>query len=278
MKDVLTGAYGAAACRDLFAQPVKKDSCCICFDINNLADVNKECSQQAGDEMLKDFARYAERVLPEGAFFGRVKSDDFCVMLYDVDETNAKLFLSKLNDEIRIHNKYSNILGSFYGTILSYSYGYVICDTEANMNNEQLYYAAFYRMMEGKKHYKNKLNEQTRIVVVEDSFLSRNMMTDILKDLGYEALGVESGARLFEIIDDNIPDIVITGLNMPGIDGFGVMTRLQNEYHDVKIMVCSSISDDDTRKEAFEHGADEYISKPFDREMIKAAINRLKKM
>lgn len=86
-----------------------------------------------------------------------------------------------------------------------------------------------------------------------------------------------NGEDLLEVIREKEPDVVLLDIIMPKLDGLGVMERV-NKSHDLKkpaFIVISGVSQEKTTEDAFELGADYYILKPFDNEMV---LNRIKKV
>lgn len=86
-----------------------------------------------------------------------------------------------------------------------------------------------------------------------------------------------NGEDLLDVIREKEPDVVLLDIIMPKLDGLGVMERV-NKSHDLKkpaFIVISGVSQEKTTEDAFELGADYYILKPFDNEMV---LNRIKRV
>ncbi|AJE02012.1 hybrid sensor histidine kinase/response regulator [Geobacter pickeringii] len=101
------------------------------------------------------------------------------------------------------------------------------------------------------------------ILVVDDSLTTRAMEQGILVSRGYAAEVAISGEDALEKIRRQQFDLVVTDIQMPGIDGFELTRRLRAipDYREVPVIVVTSLSRDDDKREAMEAGAQAYIVK-----------------
>ena len=100
------------------------------------------------------------------------------------------------------------------------------------------------------------------VLIVDDDpaiikFLRANLKAD-----GYETLAAMDGAEALEVIERELPDLVILDLMMPKVDGFEVLRRLR-EWSQVPIIVLSARHGVEDKVKCLNSGADDYISKPF---------------
>src|SRR5918998_526247 len=80
---------------------------------------------------------------------------------------------------------------------------------------------------------------------------------------GAQVVEAEDGAAGMRAIYADKPDAVLLDIEMPGIDGFGALERIR-DLTDVPVMMLTSSDDKDVKLRAFEGGADDYVTKPFD--------------
>lgn len=114
-----------------------------------------------------------------------------------------------------------------------------------------------------------------RILAVDDSRVMRRAMSKVLsKD--YDVVEVENGEDAWTVLlNDNSIQIVFTDLNMPFLDGFGLLQRMR-ESDDSRlnetpvIIITGKDDDDDTKQEALDKGANDFITKPFDSIQLQA--------
>ncbi|HEX9006861.1 MAG TPA: response regulator, partial [Bacteroidota bacterium] len=101
------------------------------------------------------------------------------------------------------------------------------------------------------------------ILVVDDSITTRTMERSILIAHGYQVQIAVSGEDALEKVESDRFDLVISDVEMPGINGFELTRRLRDlaEYKDVPVIIVSSLSRDEDKRKAIEAGAQAYIVK-----------------
>lgn len=116
-----------------------------------------------------------------------------------------------------------------------------------------------------------------RILVIDDDRIIRTIVEKSLTSLGYEIISAHDGLEGLRLVKAEKPDAVITDKIMPGIDGFEVTRRLRREpgFAHLPILVLTSESDLEDRVGAFEAGADDYLSKPFEAAELAARLTAL---
>lgn len=103
------------------------------------------------------------------------------------------------------------------------------------------------------------------VLIVDDDELSREFMRTILRAEGCAVTTAESGGPALEILKSGTVDLVLLDINMPGVDGFEVLTRLKNEGGaDASIIMTSGRNDLETVMRCVDLGADSYLLKPVD--------------
>jgi len=116
-----------------------------------------------------------------------------------------------------------------------------------------------------------------KVMIVDDSPFSRMMIVEALSDSGYEVVGeADSLESLIETYKNCKPDIVTMDIAMPGADGFECSRELRLLDPKAKIILCSSMKDEETEIEAKRIGISGYVQKPIDGEnLIKVIRNVL---
>lgn len=117
----------------------------------------------------------------------------------------------------------------------------------------------------------------TKILAVDDSRTMRNMIQATLQDAGFQVDLAEDGVQGLERLDATSPDLVITDINMPRLDGFGMIegVRARERHAAVPILVLTTETGDQLKQRARAAGATGWIVKPFDPVKLVTAINRL---
>ena len=106
------------------------------------------------------------------------------------------------------------------------------------------------------------MNERPRILVVDDESQLIRVLRTGLKSRGYDIRSAADGLAGLELFVDWRPDLVITDLAMPNVDGLEFCRRLR-EISQVPIIVLSAKGEEKTKVEALDLGADDFVTKPF---------------
>ena len=115
------------------------------------------------------------------------------------------------------------------------------------------------------------------VLTVDDSRTMRDMLKLALSEAGYNVIQAEDGIHGLEVLLGSSPDVIITDINMPRMDGFGFIegVRRDDTYRAVPILVLTTESDAETKSRARAAGATGWIVKPFDRAKLVDAIRRV---
>lgn len=116
-----------------------------------------------------------------------------------------------------------------------------------------------------------------RILVVEDEADIRDLLQIVLTAQGYEVATAENGRDGLDQLGRFAPDLVLLDLAMPELDGMGFLKGKSKLFdrRDVPVIVLSARDKNGDVMRAMEMGADNYITKPFDTELVLASIERL---
>jgi putative two-component system response regulator len=111
------------------------------------------------------------------------------------------------------------------------------------------------------------------IVAVDDQVSNLHRVSEMLKN-EYKVLGVSSGANLFILMKQRVPSLILLDIEMPEMDGFGVIEKLKgsNEYAHIPVIFYSSKDECGIRKKCLDAGAVDFLPKPATRESLLACI------
>ena len=112
-----------------------------------------------------------------------------------------------------------------------------------------------------------------KIMVVDDSALSRRTLRRILETAGYSVVEAEEGMAALELYFIEKPDLVLLDLVMKGMYGLDVLTKLREMDAGARVIVASADIQTSTRAMAEEAGAQAFITKPFGTENVLGAVN-----
>ena len=112
------------------------------------------------------------------------------------------------------------------------------------------------------------------VLGVDDNELNLELLADFLLDTGCELVTASDGETALEAIEQRRPDLVLLDVMMPGLDGFEVCRRIRSSHANrlLPIVLVTSLSDVRDRVRALEVGADDFITKPIDRNELMARV------
>ena len=106
------------------------------------------------------------------------------------------------------------------------------------------------------------------VLIIEDDPDSRELLSLILKDGGFDPISAEGGEKGLDTLrkEHDTIEIVLLDLMMPEVDGFTVLTRMMNEdnIQDIPVIVVSALEDPKSIERAFDLGAFDYVTKPYE--------------
>ncbi|MGY6637450.1 MAG: response regulator [Erythrobacter sp.] len=115
------------------------------------------------------------------------------------------------------------------------------------------------------------------VLTVDDSASMRALLRSALTSRGFAVAQAEDGQEALEWLAANEVDVIITDINMPRLDGFGLIEKLRTSalHSDRPILVLTTESSDDKKQRARNAGATGWIVKPFDAEKLTTALRRV---
>jgi len=113
-----------------------------------------------------------------------------------------------------------------------------------------------------------------KILVVDDEDSIRQSLSDVLKDEGFEVMLASNGKESLEMLDSNLPDLVILDIWMPMMDGTEVLKAIKAKYPALKVIMISGHGNIEAAVKAIKLGAYDYIEKPLSLEGVLLTVKR----
>ncbi|WP_299180377.1 sigma-54 dependent transcriptional regulator [uncultured Neptuniibacter sp.] len=113
-----------------------------------------------------------------------------------------------------------------------------------------------------------------RILIVEDDNELREALCDTLELAGFEYLEAEHAERALELLSDNQVAMVVTDVNMPGMDGHALLEEIRQHYPGLPVMLITAFGQVSKAVEAIKAGAVDYLMKPFDSAALISSVRR----
>src|SRR3989441_743058 len=113
-----------------------------------------------------------------------------------------------------------------------------------------------------------------KVLLVDDEDSLRKVMRDLLERDGYAVSEARDGVQALDQIDRVGPDIIVLDLNLPGLDGYGVLSHLRSRpaTASIPVIVLTAKGDEDNEVRVFELGADDFLTKPFRARALSARL------
>jgi type II secretory ATPase GspE/PulE/Tfp pilus assembly ATPase PilB-like protein len=117
-------------------------------------------------------------------------------------------------------------------------------------------------------------NAGTSVLLVDDEDQLRRVLRDLLEREGYEVFEAGDGTEALDQLDRHAPDIMVLDLNLPGMDGYNVLSNVRSRpaTSDLPVIVLTARGDEDSEVRVFELGADDFLSKPFRARALSARL------
>ena len=112
------------------------------------------------------------------------------------------------------------------------------------------------------------------VLIVDDEYIGRETLQSVLEGEGYELEMAENGHQAIEKAKKLLPDVILLDVMMPGMTGFEVCQRIRSDPQiaEIPIIILTALDDRESLLNALKAGADDFISKPFDRYELRARL------
>lgn len=117
----------------------------------------------------------------------------------------------------------------------------------------------------------------TMCLIVDDSPTIRKIMNRIMRDLKFECMEAENGQEACDICANAMPDLIMLDWNMPVMSGIDFLLRLRamKGGNEPKVLFCTTENGLDFIQRGLSAGADEYVMKPFDKDVIEMKLHQI---
>jgi two-component system response regulator HydG len=121
---------------------------------------------------------------------------------------------------------------------------------------------------------KSQQKNKARLLVVEDEEAARSALAQFLEAEGYTVDTAEDGVLGVAIASERPPDVVVTDLNMPRMNGLELLKALREQDRELPVIMVTSLDDTSTAVQAMRAGAADYLTKPIDLDALSVAVER----
>src|SRR5215212_3413015 len=124
------------------------------------------------------------------------------------------------------------------------------------------------------------MNQPPTILIADDEPIGQETVVALLSPLGYQMICAGSGAEALRLANATPPDLILLYVMMPGMDGFEVCRQLRATpaLAEVPVIMLTALDDRDSRLRGIEAGADDFVSKPYDRVELRARVRTITRL
>lgn len=277
-RDALTGAYNRHYYEDV-ARKAPGPSCVAIMDLDDFKFCNDTYGHHAGDLALEAAANAIRACVRDNDVLIRFGGDEFLLILANMPEKTLKKKLEKIRDQV-----HAAVIHECPHLRVSVSIGGVAQGEHETMDSavrraDRLLYHAKTTKNEVVVESDNTLSEsvQTKncvkplILIVDDCDMNREILREILSsDYSImEACGGEEALSMIHQFGTGI-SLVLLDIVMPGLDGFEVLSYMNQDHtiEDIPVIMISSEDSEAFIRRAYEMGASDYVSRPFDAKVV----------
>ena len=118
------------------------------------------------------------------------------------------------------------------------------------------------------------------VLIVDDNPMGRNALEELLSSEGYTLALAGDGPGALQLAAQITPDLILLDIMMPGMDGYEVCRRLRADENlaDVPVVMVTALDDPSSRLRGLESGADDFITKPFNRAELRARVKTITRL
>ncbi|HLC06303.1 MAG TPA: sigma-54 dependent transcriptional regulator [Anaerolineales bacterium] len=113
-----------------------------------------------------------------------------------------------------------------------------------------------------------------KVLVVDDEQGMREFLTVLLEKQGHRVTAAADGERALQLVAEQPPDLVISDLRMPNVDGIGLLAGIRKQHPELPVILITAYASSDSAIQAMRLGADDYITKPFRIEEIRLVVEK----
>ncbi len=113
------------------------------------------------------------------------------------------------------------------------------------------------------------------VLIVDDNRMNRLLLSRGVEQMGHKVAFAEHGKQALEMVQGGAYDLILLDVEMPELDGFGVLEKLRGDIHlrDIPVIMTSSLDEIDSVVKCIELGAEDYLHKPVNPVLLKARLN-----
>ncbi len=119
------------------------------------------------------------------------------------------------------------------------------------------------------------MSSKGRVIVIDDEVNAAAALETLLREDGYDVSRAHDARSGFQLLEKDEPDVVLTDLRMPGMDGLELLTRIKQIRPEIMVILMTAYGTVKTAVKAMKLGAEDYLSKPIDVEELEVVLQKV---
>lgn len=250
------------------------------IQIDGFSSLSESWGWEVAEDAIQEMGGAIRETVGDDGRPGRLGGGEFAVHVPEPSPGESRGLAERVLDAIRSHP-----VTAPDGESLNLTASIGVVEVEAATRLEDALLQARRRLFMARQSGRNQVvasdaeeeDSVTRVLVAEDDEISATILLHRLEKEGLEVTRFDNGRDAYEAALDEVPDLVILDIKMPGMDGFEVLERLRRTptYGDVPIILLTSMGSESDVVRGFNLGADDYVLKPFSPVELSARVWRL---
>ena len=277
--DALSGAYNRRFYEDKLRHQFLNAGVAI-LDLDDFKIVNDMLGHYAGDLAIAAVAKAVRATIRATDLFVRYGGDEFVLVIPDISREDFANKLHRVADRVK-----ETAVQGYPQMKLSVSIGGVLADGRSIEDSVRMADKLMYRAKRNKATVVTeaeaaRLPEYRKplVLIVDDSEMNRDILREMLKD-EYAIVEASSGEEAIAVLEKSAAciSLVLLDIVMPGMSGFEVLSRMSASgwIEDVPVIMISAEESEDVVYNAYELGASDYISRPFDIRVVRRRVSNI---
>lgn len=247
------------------------------LSIDGFAEINRKHGILKADSILSRTGKIISASIRPKDLAGRLHSDIFAICFPDTEPEDAFEIIDTIKAKIK----------NEMGEEVSLSAGMAEAPSQARLSDALIARAKEALLQSKLTGFTEKsffINDNgtphslaPSILVADDDPKNIKIMKTMLTSMGYRVMACDSGTSALSVIRDNPPDLILLDIMMPNMDGYEICKRIKNREttRQIPVILLTALNDRESKIRGIEAGADDFISKPPDRNELLARIKSL---
>lgn len=279
LTDPLTGFLNRAGLAARCAEATQDYGLAL-VQVDGFAALSEAWGWEAAEVVVRQVGEAIRIAVADDAVVGRLGGAEFAVYTPDPVEDDPTAVAERILEEVRG----SELVGPD-GEPVNPTASIGVVEVAADTTLDEAVLRARQRLFRAREAGRNQVVDSdereegatARVLVAEDDEISATILLHRLEKEGLEVVRYDNGREAYEAALQEVPDLVILDIKMPGMDGFEVLERLRRTpaYGEVPIILLTSMGSEADVVRGFSLGADDYVLKPFSPVELSARVWRL---